>query len=380
MHKPISNALLKPAAITLALAVLCGAALAQETIVKVGHAGPLSGPQATSGKDNERGVALAIAELNASDFRVAGKRVKFELLSEDDQADPRAGVTVAQKLVDQKVAFVLGHYNSGVSIPASRIYNDAGIAMISGASSNPKMTQQGYKTVFRLAANDNVMGAAIAKYAAEHGVKSVAVIDDRTAYGQGVVDVFLKTAADLKLKVVGHEFGTDKSTDFTSVLTKLRGEKPDAIFYGGYYAQAGIMARQMKQLGLDAMLMGGDGICSNDVLTLGATALEGKFFCAQGGAPLAAQPGGAEFSQKFKKAFNADIDVYAPAFYVATLTAARAMQNAGSTDPKQIAAALAKIDTTSLLGPVRFDATGEWINPPVTVYSIAGGKLAPVAR
>ena len=373
-----SQKLLTPLAIAILLTAT--AAMAQETVVKVGHAGPLSGPQATSGKDNERGVALAIAELNASDFRVAGKRVKFELLSEDDQADPRAGVTVAQKLVDQKVAFVLGHYNSGVSIPASRIYNDAGIAMISGASSNPKMTQQGYKNVFRLAANDNIMGAAIAKYAAEHGVKSVAVIDDRTAYGQGVVDVFLKTAADLKLKVVGHEFGTDKSTDFTSVLTKLRGEKPDAIFYGGYYAQAGIMARQMKQLGLDAMLMGDDGICSNDVLTLGATALEGKFFCAQGGAPLATQAGGPEFSQKFKKAFNADIDVYAPAFYVATLTAAKAMQNAGSTEPKQIAAALSKIDYTSMLGPVKFDATGEWINPPVTVYSIAGGKLAPVAK
>ncbi|APW37313.1 branched chain amino acid ABC transporter substrate-binding protein [Rhodoferax koreense] len=362
------------------LALASSAVMAQDVVVKIGHAGPLSGPQATSGKDNERGVALAVAELNASDFKVAGKRVKFELLSEDDQADPRAGVTVAQKLVDQKVAFVLGHYNSGVSIPASRIYNDAGIAMISGASSNPKLTQQGFKTVFRLAANDNVMGAAIARYAADHGVKSVAVVDDRTAYGQGVVDVFLKTATELKLKVVGHEFGTDKSTDFTAVLTKLRGEKPDAIFYGGYYAQAGIMARQMKQLGLDAMLMGGDGICSNDVLTLGATVLEGKFICAQGGSPLASQPGGAEFTQKFRKAYGADIDVYAPAFYVATLAAAKAMQDAGSTDPKQITAALAKVDYDSLLGKVKFDATGEWINPPVTVYNVLGGKLVPLAK
>ncbi|RYX94427.1 MAG: branched-chain amino acid ABC transporter substrate-binding protein [Comamonadaceae bacterium] len=355
-------------------------ALAQDLVVKVGHAGPLSGASANAGKDNERGVALAISELNASDFKVAGKRVKFELMSEDDQGDPRAGVSVAQKFADQKVSFVLGHYNSGVSIPASRVYNEAGIPVITGASSNPKLTQQGYKNVFRLAANDNVMGAGIARYAAAHGVKTVAVIDDRTAYGQGVSDVFVKTAEELRLKVVGREFTTEKSTDFTPILTKLRGEKPDAIFFGGYYAQAGLMARQMKQLGLGAMLIGGDGICANSVLPLGGTQLEGKFFCAQGGAPLALQPGGPEFSQKFKKMFNADIDVYAPAFYVATLAAARAMQDAGSTDPRNISEALAKLNFNSLLGPVKFDATGEWINPPVTIYSITGGKLVPVTN
>jgi branched-chain amino acid transport system substrate-binding protein len=366
---------------TLACALFVStAAMAQDAVLKVGHAGPLSGPSATAGKDDERGVALAISELNASDFRVAGKRIKFELLSEDDQGDPRAGVAVAQKLVDQKVTFVLGHYNSGVSIPASRIYNEAGIPVITGASSNPKLTQQGFKNVFRLAANDNVMGAAIAKYASTHGVKSVAVIDDRTAYGQGVSEVFLKTAAELKLKVVGREFTTDKATDFTPILTKLRGEKPDAIFYGGYYAQAGVMARQMKQLGLTSMLIGGDGICANEVITLGANVLEGKFFCAQGGAPLASQPGGPAFSEKFRKAYGADIDAYAPAFYVATLAAAKAMQEAGSTDPKQISAALNKLNYDSLLGRVKFDETGEWLNPPVSIYSITAGKLVPVAQ
>lgn len=355
-------------------------AMAQDITIKVGHAGPLSGTSAASGKDNERGVALAISELNASDFKVAGKRVKFELLSEDDQGDPRTGVAVAQKFADQKVTFVLGHYNSGVSIPASRVYNEAGIPVISGASSNPKLTQQGYKNVFRLAANDNVMGAAIAKYASTHGVKSVAVIDDRTAYGQGVAEVFLKTAEELKLKVVGREFTTEKATDFNPILTKLRAEKPDAIFFGGYYAQAGLMARQMKQLALGSMLIGGDGICANEALTLGATVLEGRFFCAQGGAPLKTQPGGPEFSAKFKNAYGADIDVYAPAFYVATLAAAKAMQDAGTTDPKQISVALSKLNYDSLLGKVKFDETGEWINPPVTIYTIAAGKLTPVTK
>lgn len=360
---------------------LCAAgAWAQDLVVKIGHAGPLSGPQANSGRDDERGVRLALQELNAADFRIGGKRAKFELLSEDDQGDPKSGVAAAQKLADTGVKAVIGHYNSGVSIPAARVYNQAGIVMITGASSNPQLTKLGYANVFRLAANDNVMGAAMAKYAAAKGLKKVAVVDDRTAYGQGIAEVFIQTAKQVGLQVVAREFTTDKSTDFTSILTTLRGAAPEAIFFGGYYSQAGPMARQMEQLGLRAVLLGGDGVCSPEVIKLGASQIEGRFFCAQGGEPLDRLAGGPAFRERFKKAFGADVDTYAPAFYVATLAVARAMQQAGSDDPARYTAALKTLQMDSLLGPVRFDANGDWINAPTTLYQVQGGKLVPQAK
>lgn len=352
---------------------------AQDLVIKVGHAGPLSGNQATAGLDNERGVRLALDDLNSSDFRIGGKRAKFELLSEDDQGDPKTGVTVAQKLVDKEVRVVIGHYNSGVSIPASRIYNQAGIPMITAASTNPQLTKAGFSNVFRLTANDNVMGAAMAEYAAANGVKRVAVIDDRTAYGSGVAGVFSQTATKLGLSVVTHEFTNDKAVDFSSILTKIRGLKPDAIFFGGYYAQAAALARQMKQLNVQGLLLGGDGLCSNEVVPLGASQMEGRYFCAQGGKPLDSLPDGPSFRERFKKTFKVDIDAYAPGFYAATMVAARAMQIAGTDEPARVIAALKTSNFDSILGPVRFDSAGEWVKAPVSLYKLSGGKLVPLA-
>ncbi|QRF62288.1 branched-chain amino acid ABC transporter substrate-binding protein [Variovorax paradoxus] len=355
-------------------------ASAQDLVVKIGHAGPLSGPQANAGRDNERGVKLAIADLNAQDFRIGGRRARFELVSEDDQGDPRTGTQVAQKMVDSGVRAVIGHYNSGVSIPASRIYSQEDIPMITGASSNPQLTRQGFASIFRLAANDNVMGAAMAEFAAARGLRKVAVIDDRTAYGTGVADIFVQTAKGLGLEVVGREFTSDKATDFTAILTKFKGLAPEAVFLGGYYAQGAGVARQMRQLDINALLLGGDGICTAEVVPLGGKLLEGRYFCAQSGRPLDSLPGGPAFRERFTKTFDAPIDAYAPAFYVATLVVARAMQQAGSDEPKKVTAALKTLKMESMLGPVQFDATGEWLKAPVTAYQIAGGKLVPVER
>jgi branched-chain amino acid transport system substrate-binding protein len=352
---------------------------AADLTVKIGHAGPLTGSQSVSGKDNERGVRLAIEELNASNFTVGGKTVKFELLSEDDQGDPKQGVAVAQKLIDAGVKAVIGHYNSGVAIPASKLYNDAGIVMITGAASNPKLTQQGYRYVFRLAANDNLMGEIMAKFGASFlKVRKVAVIDDRTSYGAGVADVFLKQAKDLKLQVVGREFTTDKATDFMAILTKLKSQKPDAIFFGGYYPQGGLMARQMKQLGMDIPLLGGDGVCSKDIIALSGGTVEGKLFCSQSGTPLDSLPKGPAFRAKFQKSFGDDVNVYAPAFYVAMLTVAEAMKQAGSVEPAKFVPALAAIKFPSFLGDVKFDRIGDWDGAPVTVYEVTQGKLEPI--
>ncbi|SAK59897.1 extracellular ligand-binding receptor [Caballeronia fortuita] len=360
--------------------LLSNVAHAQE-VVKIGVAGPLTGSAAQSGKDDERGVRLAIDELNAKGFTIAGKPVKFELISMDDQGDPKVGVNVAQKLVDDGVAAVIGHYNSGVSIPAARIYNDAKVVMMTGASSNPDLTHLGYPYVFRLATNDNVMGGRMAVYASKVlGAQRAAVIDDRTAYGTGVADVFIKTAKKEGLQIVAREYSTDKATDFKAILTQVKSRNPQVVFYGGYYAQAATLARQMGELGVNATLVGGDGICSPEFDKLSAGVADKRMFCAQGGAPLDTLPDGKNFRAKFKSAFSADVDTYAPAFYAATLVVADAMRKAGSAKPEVFVKALREQSFDSILGPVKFDANGDWIDAPVTVYRLNGGALTAIAQ
>ena len=225
-------------------------AQAQDQLVRIGVSGPLSGANAFAGKDDENGVRLAVEELNAQKIKVGGKTLRFELLSEDDQGDPKAGVNVAQKFADAGVKFVLGPYNSGVAIPASRVYNDAGILM-STVGTNPKITQSRYPNVFRIVASDNQVGGSMAAYAAkELKIKTVGVIDDRTAFGQGIADEFAKQARASGLTVAGREFTNDKASDFAAILTAFRAKKVDAIFFGGYAPQGAPMARQMKQLGM----------------------------------------------------------------------------------------------------------------------------------
>ncbi|WP_144107425.1 branched-chain amino acid ABC transporter substrate-binding protein [Paraburkholderia sp. BCC1886] len=351
-----------------------------DTVVKIGHAGPLTGSQAQSGKDDERGVQLAINELNARKMVIDGQPVTFQLISADDQADPKVGVNVAQQLIDAGVVAVIGHYNSGVSIPAARVYNDAHVVMITGASSNPALTALGFPYVFRLATNDNEMGVRMADYAAKTlKVKRVAVVDDRTAYGSGVADVFIKQATKDGLTVVAREYGTDKSTDFKGILTHVKAANPQVVFYGGYYAQAAFLARQMNDLGMKAALVGGDGICSPEFATLSNNALDGRMFCAQGGEPLDSLPAGKAFREKFRSTFNAEVDTYSPAFYAATLLVADAMQKANSTSAPVFSKVMSDASFSSMLGPVKFDPQGDWVHAPVTVYRLTRSKLEPLA-
>src|SRR4051795_2810844 len=180
----------------MAVAAVCGLAAAQDQVVKIGHVAPLSGPQASYGKDNENGVRMAIEDLNTQNITIGGKKVRFEIQAEDDAADPKQGTAAAQKLCDAKVNGVVGHLNSGTTIPASKVYNDCGIPHITGAATNPNLTKPGYKTTYRIIANDNALGAGLAFYAADAlKLKRIAIIDDRTAYGQGVAEVFKRTAS-----------------------------------------------------------------------------------------------------------------------------------------------------------------------------------------
>jgi len=367
--------------LTLAAATLLlvsQAASAAEQVVKIGVTGPLSGANAFAGKDNENGVRLAIEELNAKKMTVAGNTLKFELMSEDDQGDPKAGVSVAQKLADAGVKFVLGPYNSGVAIPASRVYNDNGIIM-STVGTNPKVTQSGYKNVFRMVASDNQLGSSMATYAIkELKLKNVGVIDDRSAFGQGVAAEFVKKARASGLKVAGHEFTNEKATDFAAILTALKAKKVDAIFFGGYAPQGAPMARQMRALGLkDVKLLGGDTICSPEMTKLGGDAVGDNVLCAQGGAILEKQANGPAFQKRYKERFKQAPDVYAASFYDQTMFMAQAMKSSNSLDPSVVAIAMHASSYKGVVGNYAYDAAGNMKQSAVTVYTFRNG--APVA-
>ena len=313
-------------------------------VVKIGHVGPTSGAIAHLGKDNENGARMAVEELNAAGVMIDGKKVTLELMAEDDAADPKQGTAVAQKLTDAKVVGIVGHLNSGTTIPASKIYSDAGIPQISPSATNPKYTRQGFKTAFRLVADDTQLGGALGKYAV--GTlkgKSIAVIDDRTAYGQGVAEEFTKAVEGAGGKVVAKEFTTDKATDFNSILTTIKGKKPDVVFFGGMDAVAGPMLKQMKSLGIKAKFMGGDGICSTELVKLGGDAIaDDQVYCAEaGGVEGEAKAGMEEFKTKFKAKYNADVQVYAPYVYDAVKIMVASMVKANSSDPAKYLPVLA---------------------------------------
>jgi branched-chain amino acid transport system substrate-binding protein len=365
------------------LAAISSLALAQEQVVKIGHVGPVSGAIAHLGKDNEWGARLAIEELNAKGVSINGKKVKLELVAEDDASDPKQGTAAAQKLVDAKVSGVIGHLNSGTTIPASKIYSDAGIPQISPSSTNPKYTRQGYKTAFRVVADDVHLGGTLGRYAVnELKGKSIAVIDDRTAYGQGVAEEFEKAVKAAGGKLVGHEFTTDKATDFMPILTTLKGKKPDIIFFGGMDAVGGPMMKQMKSLGIKAKFMGGDGICTNEMIKLAGDAMaDGQVVCAEaGGVDGALKKGMDEFGAKFKKRFNDDVKLYSPYVYDAVFVMVDAMQRANSSEPAKYLPELAK--TTGfkgVTGTISFDAKGDIKNGALTLYTFKAGKRDQIA-
>jgi branched-chain amino acid transport system substrate-binding protein len=355
--------------------LVCMPALAQ-TVVKIGHVAPVSGPQAHYGRDNENGARMAIDELNAQGVTIAGKTVKFELLAEDDAADPKQGTAVAQKLCDAKVNGVVGHLNSGTTIPAAKVYAQCGLPMVTPSATNPELTQLGYKSVYRLLANDNALGAGLANYAAHTlKLKKVAIIDDRTAYGQGVADVFAKTAKALGLEVVSQQYTNDKAVDFSAILTSIKSKKPDGIFFGGMDPQAGPMLRQMQQLGLNkAYLFGGDGICTDKLMELssGAKTLS-NVVCAVGGASLDKLPNGKAWRAKYDAKFPGQFQVYSPYTYDATMLLVDAMKRANSVDPKVYAAKLAD-GFMGLTAKIVFEPNGDLKNPAMTLYAYKQGK------
>ncbi len=354
---------------------------AQEQIIKIGHVAPLSGAIAHLGKDNENGARMAIDALNAKGLSIGGKKVKFQLLAEDDGANPQQATSIAQKLADAKVNGVIGHLNSGTTIPASKIYHDNGIPQISPSATNPKYTLQGYQGAFRVVANDGQLGGALGRYAANTlKAKQVAIIDDRTAYGQGVADEFAKAAKAAGITIVGRQYTNDKATDFNAILTAIKGKSPDLVFFGGMDAVGGPMLRQMKQLGITAKFMGGDGICTEQLPSLaGAAMADGQVVCAEAGGVEDHQKKAMDtFRADYKKKFGTDVKLYAPYVYDAMMVLADAMQRANSAEPARYLPELAKTRYQGVTGLVEFDAHGDMKHGTLTLYTYQGGKRSQI--
>ena len=365
--------------IPFAVALLVAGSASAQQVVKIGHVSPTSGPVSHLGKDMENAARMAVEELNAKGIVINGQKITFQLVAEDDASDPKQGTAVAQKLVDAKVKGVIGHLASGTSIPASKIYNDAGSPQISPASTSPLYTRQRYAGAFRVVADDAKLGGTLARYAVDTlKAKNIAVIDDRTTYGQGVASEFAKAAKGPGVKVVGKEFTSATATDYTAILTSIRAKKPDLIFFGGMDAVAGPMLKQMKNLGITAKFMGGDGICTDSLGRLAGDAVgaEGKVICAEaGGVTGAAQEKAmTDFRARFKQKTGQDVQLYAPYVYDAVMVMAAAMQNAKSVEPMKYLPELKKIRYTGVTGDIRFDAKGDIENGALTLFTYKDGK------
>ena len=349
-----------------------------ELLVRIGAAAPLTGPQAHIGKYNENGTRMAIEDANAKGIMIGGRKARFELLSEDDQTDPKTATIVAQKLVDAKVNGVIGHLNSGTTIPASRIYNDNGIAQVSPSATAVNYTAQGFKTAFRVMANDSQQGKVLGEFAVTKlKARTIAVIDDKTAYGQGLADEFIKSATAHGAKIVAHEYTTDKAVDFSAILTSIKGKKPDLLFFGGMDPQGVPMVKQLKSLELGAQFMMGDGGYTPKMPELAGTAADGMY-ASLPGVPLDKMPNGRDFEKRYVARFNQQIQLYAPYCYDATNVMIAAMQKAGSADPKIYLPELAKISFDGVTSKITFDEKGDLKGGAITLYQVQKGKWIPV--
>ena len=360
--------------IGVSLIVLGSAGAFADEVVKIGHAAPLTGANAEWGKDTENGARLAVEEINAKGLVIGGQKVTLELDAQDDASDPRQGTQVAQKLVDDKVVAVVGHMNSGTTIPASKIYSDAGIVEVSPSATNPVYTQQGFKTAYRVVATDAQQGPALADYAKKTlGAKSVAIVDDATAYGQGLANEFEKQAKANGLIVLSHDATNDKAVDFRSILTKLKGEQPDIIMYGGMDATGGPFAKQARQLAIAARVLGGDGLCADSLAKLAGVAAD-NVVCSIAGMPLEKMPDGPAFEQRYEARFHQHVQLNAPFAYDAVYIIVDAMKRAHSIKTADILAAMPSADFVGVLGRTQFDAHGDLKQGSISLYDYKSGK------
>ena len=360
-------------------------------VIKIGIGAPLTAGAVALGQGMQRGAELAIAQANASDtVKAAG--ITFVGVPGDDQGDPKVGVTVANQFAsDQALVGVMGHLNSGVSIPASKVYADKQIVMISPASTNPALTAQGLSNVFRVCTTDAVQGPAAADYASKLlGYKSVYVVDDSTPYGEGLASAFATQFKATGGTITGTAKTSDKDTDFNALVTKIKATNPDFIYYGGIYNAGALLAKQAKDGGIKGPLMGGDGLYDPQFIALaGAAQAEGDYATSVG-LPLDKLPAGVDFKAAYEKQFPgkeiAAYDAYAydatNVIINATLAAAKSGGAAALTTPTGRTAIIKNVaDTkaTGVTGDISFDSKGDTNNKAITLYVVQSGKWATKA-
>jgi branched-chain amino acid transport system substrate-binding protein len=343
-------------------------------IVYIGHAGPLTGPIAHLGKDNENGVKLAIQEANDKNISLDGETIVFKVVSVDDEGKESKTTLVAQKLVDSEVSGVIGHLNSGTTIPASKIYHDEGIPQISPSATNVNYTNQGFPGAFRVMANDKQQGSALANFAINDiNASKIAVIDDRTAYGKGLADIFEDTVQSLGGIISTREFTDVTKSDFTAILTKIKGLNVDLIFYAGMDVQGGPMLKQLDNLGLNVNFLTGDGCQTLQFIELAGTSSQGVY-ASSPGVPLDKMPGGIAFNLKYEQTFNQSIQIYGPYAYDATNTLIDAMIKANSYLPEKYLPFLKKIQFKGVTGDISFDTKGDINRGSISMYQVKNSK------
>ena len=371
MRKHLIIALLLATAVLMATVVGCQKK--DSGVIKIGVAGPMTGDQSKFGMDFRNGVSLAVDEWNANGG-LLGK--KIVLIIEDDQRDPKQAVSVANKIVNEGAAGIIGHFNSSCSIPASDIYDRAGIPMISPGSTNPQLTEKGYKGVFRVCGRDDQQGKVGADFViGQLKLKKVAVIHDKTTYGQGLADEFKKALGD-GVQVVYYGGIVQGDKDFKGVLTAIREKDPELIFFGGIYAEMGLLVRQAKELGLKARFMSGDGSYAEEFVKIaGAQAAEGTYLT------FTPDPNNIPYSKDFITRYNArfgkegSYSIYA---FDATTIMLTAIKEAGSTNGKAVIDKLRSTEFTGAMGKIKFNEKGDVTAPPYVVWTTKNGTFAEI--
>lgn len=357
--------------VAFAAGALVGCQKKEETI-KIGLAGVQTGPDGEIGTAPVRGSQLAIDEWNAKGG-LLGK--KLEAISRDDEGKANQAVAVAQELVAAGVKAVVGHFNSGCSLPASEVYNQAGIVQITPASTNPQVTERGFKQTFRVCGRDDQQGDVSAKFAFDSlKITKAAVIHNKTAYGQGIAEVFKKTFEAKTGKIELFDGLASEEMDFRATISAIQKSGAQAVFWGGMYNQAGPFYNQLRQAGFKGAFLGGDGIYDNELIkTVGAKA-DSVFitFGPDFNKSEAAKP----FLAAYKQKFNQDAGGYAIYGYDAANILLEAMQKAGTTDADKVAEALRSQDWKGLMGDISFDAKGDLKKANFVIWTIRSGAFA----
>ena len=361
------------------LSVLCVVAVVliscqsqQQNVIRIGAAGPMTGDQSKMGIDLRNSVELAVAEWNQNGG-VLGK--KIEMLSGDDQADPKQAVSVANKFINQKAVAVVGHWNSSCSIPTSKYYSDANMVMISPATTNPQFTLQGFKKVFRVCGTDDQQGRIAAAFVLKNlRPKRIAVIHDKTAYGQGLADFFQKALGN-SAEVVYYGGIVQRDPDYKAVLTAIREKKPDVYFFGGIYPEAGRLVRQAKEVGLSIPMITGDGVYDPTFVNIAGKAAEGTYVTF--GKDPAGLTTARSFNEKYKKVYGepGPYSIYA---YDAANVILTAIKATGTTDGTRVADYIAKNSFQGAFGDISFDKNGDVTKAPYVVWQVRDGKFIEV--